>query len=109
MTTGAGRLGAAYADALHELLTGSHLVEPDGLPDLVERAVAHLGVSEAVIYLVDYEQQTLTPFPPDDATAREPQSVESTVAGRAFQRVEPPVGSGSPCSTGSSGSASSRW
>jgi serine phosphatase RsbU (regulator of sigma subunit) len=79
----------SYAGALHELLTGSHLASPEDLPDLAQRAATRLGVSEVVLHLVDYEQQALTPVAAAGVKPRDVQSVEGTVAGRAFQRVEP--------------------
>jgi serine phosphatase RsbU (regulator of sigma subunit) len=75
--------------ALNTLLQGSHLAAPDELPDLVLRAATHVGATEAVVYLVDYEQQALTPFPSGGSKPRDVQSVDGTLAGRAFQRVEP--------------------
>ena len=82
-------LAAAYAATLHELLVGTHLAAPDDLPDVVLRAAAHLGAADAVLYLVDYEQQALCPFNGRDSKPRDTQSVDGSVAGRAFQRVEP--------------------
>jgi serine phosphatase RsbU (regulator of sigma subunit) len=89
MSGSAAGLEAGYAETLHALLTGSHLSAPDELPDLVLRAAAHLGATDAVLYLVDYEQQTLSPFTGSDVKPREVQSVDGSIAGRAFQRVEP--------------------
>jgi serine phosphatase RsbU (regulator of sigma subunit) len=80
---------AGYAATLHELLKGTHLAAPDELPDVVQRAASHVGASDAVLYLVDYEQQTLTPFTGTQVKPREAQSIDGSVAGRAFQRVEP--------------------
>jgi serine phosphatase RsbU (regulator of sigma subunit) len=82
-------LTAGCAAALRELLQGSYLVAPDALADLVERSAAHLGADEAVLYLVDYEQQSLTPFAGPSSKPRDVLSVDGSVAGRAFQRVEP--------------------
>ncbi|MCU1591781.1 MAG: protein serine/threonine phosphatase [Frankiales bacterium] len=82
-------MAAGYPAALHTFLAGSHLIAPADLPALVQRSAANLGASDAVVYLVDYEQQVLTPLPAAAASAREAQSVDATVAGRAFQRVEP--------------------
>ena len=79
----------AQTRALVELLRGSHLMAPDGLPDLVLRAAAHLGAVEAFVYLSDYEQRVLTPLPVTQAPPRDPVGVDSSLAGRAFQRVEP--------------------
>jgi len=79
----------AYAAALHALLQGSHLMAPSELPGLAARAAQHVGAEQAVLYLIDYEQSTLTPLTYPGCPAREPVSVEGSVAGRAFQRVEP--------------------
>jgi serine phosphatase RsbU (regulator of sigma subunit) len=61
---------------------------PDELPDLVTTAAAHLGATDAAIYLVDYEQQSLSPFPSAGANPREVLSVDGSLGGRSFQRVE---------------------
>lgn len=88
--TAAGNADAAgYAAALHDLLAGSHLMEPSGLTDLVARTAVGFGALQTVIYLVDYEQLMLTPLPQKAAVVREVLSVEGSVAGRCFQRVEP--------------------
>jgi serine phosphatase RsbU (regulator of sigma subunit) len=55
----------------------------------VVRAAAHLHAVEAVVYLVDYEQSTLTPLPAIGCEDRDVLSVDGSVAGRVFQRVEP--------------------
>ena len=82
------KIATAYAAALQELLQGSYLMSPDELPDLLLRAVRHLGADEAFLYLVDYEQQVLTPLPVTSATPRSSASVDASLAGRAFQRIE---------------------
>jgi serine phosphatase RsbU (regulator of sigma subunit) len=88
--TAAGNADAAgYAAALHELLVGSHLIQPSQLCDLAAKAARTLGAVETVVYLVDYEQQVLTPLPQQDAPQRDTLTVEGSVAGRCFQRVEP--------------------
>jgi serine phosphatase RsbU (regulator of sigma subunit) len=88
--TGTGPPDATgYAAMLHELLQRTHLAAPDELPDLVVRAAAHIGATDAVLYLVDYEQQSLTPFTSSGSKPRDALSVDGSVAGRAFQRVEP--------------------
>lgn len=48
--------------ALRVLLRSSHLSGPSDLPDLVLAAGEELGVAEARIYLVDYEQTWLVPL-----------------------------------------------
>lgn len=89
LTESSSSLAAGYEAALHELLAGTHLAAPDELPGLVLRASLQLGATDAVLYLVDYEQQTLSPMLGSDVKPREAQSVDGSVAGRAFQRVEP--------------------
>jgi serine phosphatase RsbU (regulator of sigma subunit) len=80
---------SGHAALLHQLLAETHLAAPDHLPTVVARAAGHVGATDAVVYLVDYEQQMLTPFTGGTSTPREVQSVDGSVAGRAFQRVEP--------------------
>ncbi|MCW2571838.1 MAG: protein serine/threonine phosphatase [Frankiales bacterium] len=82
-------LVSGYAAALRELVAGSYLIEPDALPELVLRASALLGAVDAAIYLVDYEQLGLVPVHASGSKPRDVQSVEGSVAGRVFQRVEP--------------------
>jgi serine phosphatase RsbU (regulator of sigma subunit) len=77
-----------YALALHELIERSHLMAPAELPALLASAAGHLGAVETFAYLVDYEQAMLTPLPYPGCTPREVVSVDGSVAGRAFQRVE---------------------
>jgi len=79
---------ARYAAALHELLDSSHLMAPAELPALAVRAAAHLGATETVLYLVDYAQSVLTPLTYPGSAPREVLSVDGSIAGRAFQRVE---------------------
>jgi serine phosphatase RsbU (regulator of sigma subunit) len=61
---------------------------PDELPDLVAQAATHLGGIETYVYLSDYEQRMLTPLPVTKAPPRDPLAVDSSLAGRVFQRVE---------------------
>lgn len=82
------QIATAYAAALQELLRGSYLMPPDGLPDLVARACRQLGADEVCLYLVDYEQQMLTPLPVAAGPPRTNVSVDASLAGRAFQRIE---------------------
>ena len=88
-TTTSDELVGAYTAALHELLSRSHLVAPEDLPDLVQRAAEPLSVSAAVLYLIDYEQQVLTPLRSDARPPRRPLTVDASLAGRVYQRVEP--------------------
>src|SRR4051794_40114635 len=74
--------------ALRTVLRASHLSGPDDLPAMVEAAGSQLGADLSVVYLIDYEQQSLMPLnAPDDPQPAEPVEVDATVAGRAFAGV----------------------
>ena len=75
-------------DALRSLLHACHLLAPDELAATVAAEAARLGVRETVLYLADYEQATLLPVPGAGVPERPELSIEGTLAGRAFQRVE---------------------
>jgi hypothetical protein len=47
-----------------------------------------VGVRETVLYLADYEQATLLPLPGAGVPERQELSIEGTMAGRAFRRVQ---------------------
>jgi Stage II sporulation protein E (SpoIIE) len=72
--------------ALVRLLEGMHQAAPERLPSMVADAGAALGL-QAVMYLVDYRQQTLAPLTAPGGPARRPLAVEGTLAGRAFREV----------------------
>ena len=74
--------------ALRSLLDACHLLAPDRLAATVAAEVARLGVRETVLYLADYEQTTLLPVPGTGVPERQELSIEGTLAGRAFRRVE---------------------
>jgi hypothetical protein len=79
--------------ALTALLEGSYLTPPDRLPALAAAAGRMLGVG-VDIYLVDYDQLQLVPVAEATSAGRGTPdggaiSIEGTVAGRAFQLVEP--------------------
>jgi serine phosphatase RsbU (regulator of sigma subunit) len=75
-------------EELELLLRASHELEPDDLPALVERSARHAGASGARILLADYEQQELHVLVPSGEERDEPESIEATVAGRAFRTLE---------------------
>ena len=80
------RPGRGPLAALVELLEGTHRTPPERFPRVLEAAGATLGVGMTA-YLADYEQRRLVPaLPPGERRA--PLEVASTVAGRAFRRVE---------------------
>ncbi len=75
-------------DPLRSLLHASHLLAPDDLASTVAAHAGSLGARETVIYLADYEQATLVPLPGAEVPERQALAIESTMAGRAFRRVE---------------------
>ncbi|WP_055696036.1 PP2C family protein-serine/threonine phosphatase [Streptomyces prasinopilosus] len=80
----------ALPDRGHEL--PAHLLGP-----LVARQVGGLGGREISIYLQDYGQVWLVPLPGEGLAAGEPQRIDGSDAGRAFQearRVEVPQADG---------------
>ncbi|MCW2547827.1 MAG: protein serine/threonine phosphatase [Mycobacterium sp.] len=84
-------LPAGYATALHGVLQTGHLVAPDQLAQLISQGACHLGAKRTTLYLVDYEQRTLSPLLATPDPDRQPLSVEATLAGRAFRTVTPLV------------------
>lgn len=76
-----------WLDALSDVLTRSHLFQPDELAPEFDEVMAQLGV-HTTIYLVDEEQETLRPVPHPGRADPEPQPVEGSLAGRAFTMVE---------------------
>lgn len=87
---------AAALSASAALLTGSGFATPDQLPALTSAAYRALGV-EAVVYLVDHALRLLVPVvePVSAGPAGRPEppvphpmAIDSTLAGRAFRRVE---------------------
>ena len=75
-------------DALVALIDAAHLATPDQLPDLAAAAGHRLGVG-IVVYLVDYDQRELVPWPPTGLPPRPPLAISATLPGRAFRLVEP--------------------
>ncbi len=80
MTAGTEQL---WLGALGDLLTRSHLFQPDELAGAVATVMARLGV-RTTIYLVDEEQRALRAVPQDDRPDEEPVPLETSVRGRVF-------------------------
>ncbi|MGP4027023.1 PP2C family protein-serine/threonine phosphatase [Actinomadura sp. 3N407] len=84
---------------LRELVAASHLMSMEQLPDAVTRHAADTGLRDVVIYVADLQQTVLRLLTGrgHDA-ARDPghevaeYKIEGTLAGRAFQTVEPVTG-----------------
>ena len=79
----------SYAAALDAILRRAHLMSPDEMGPLTELGARLLGAEAATIWLVDYEQATLVPVLAPHDEPREAQTVDGSVAGRAFRLVEP--------------------
>jgi len=75
-------------EPLRSLLHASHLLAPDDLAATVAVHARVLGARETVLYLADYEQATLLPLPGAGVPERRELPIESTLAGRAFRRLE---------------------
>ncbi|GAA4740874.1 hypothetical protein [Actinomycetospora chibensis] len=76
--------GATWGDVFTTLTDRSHLVVGEGLSAMVDEAVRPLGL-HADVLLVDLGQRVLTSVRVDPPAA---QSVDGTLAGRAFQYGE---------------------
>ena len=79
------------ADILSELLKRASQAAPDLLVADVAAALAQAGGDHIVLYVVDYEGETLRPVSLTDALMVEPGpslSIAGTMAGRAFQSQE---------------------
>lgn len=82
--TGPG-LDAAAVEVFTTLLAATHLSRPDDLADAVAELAVPLGISELVLYLVDYEQTALIPVPRLRAPVeRSVLRIDGTLGGRAF-------------------------
>jgi phosphoserine phosphatase RsbU/P len=76
-----------WLDALSDVLSRSHLFQPDELADAVGLAVSRLGI-ETTIYLVDDEQRALHAIPQRDRAAPERFGVDDSVPGRVYCLVQ---------------------
>jgi sigma-B regulation protein RsbU (phosphoserine phosphatase) len=76
-----GDQDAGWRRALVDVLGASHLVTGDGIADIVDSALAPLGV-RIEIFLVDHEQRALRPVRPDAAAVIR---IDGTLPGRAYR------------------------
>ncbi|WP_448642715.1 PP2C family protein-serine/threonine phosphatase [Geodermatophilus sp. URMC 63] len=76
-------------DPLRALLRASHLLSADRVGTVVSAQAQRLGAREAVVYVADYAQHVLVPVPGEDVPARHELTIDGSLAGRAFRRVEP--------------------
>jgi hypothetical protein len=72
-------------------MRAAHLAGDHDLPGLFDEYAAAIGVAPIRLYLVDLQQRVLVPFLGPDGPRQdehpEPLAVESTLAGRGYQRV----------------------
>ena len=77
---------------LAALLTRSHSLHPDDVPNAVADAAAMIGASDVIVYMIDYDQHLLVPLPrrgeDRDPDALEALDVDATIGGRAYRSVE---------------------
>jgi serine/threonine protein phosphatase PrpC len=78
-----------YSNPTGDLLSAAQFAVPDDVPAIVAEHARRLGVVDAVIFLVDYEQRTLTPLPRPGREDDQAVTVEGTLAGRAFSLLAP--------------------
>ncbi|MFD5245401.1 PP2C family protein-serine/threonine phosphatase [Amycolatopsis sp. NPDC058340] len=71
--------------ALVGLLDGAHRVAPERLPEVIAAAGRALDLRIAV-YLADYDQHRLIPFP-GQPPGRVPLAIETSTAGQAYRRA----------------------
>jgi serine phosphatase RsbU (regulator of sigma subunit) len=71
--------------ALGELVRRTRGTAPSRLAPLVAECAATAGLTDVVIYLVDYGQTRLVPLPYAGMPPRLPLGVEGTLAGRAYR------------------------
>ncbi len=76
-------------DAVGSLLREMHLMAPERLAGRVAEHARQLGLGDMVLYLADYESQLLLPLGGEGVLPRSELSVDGSVAGRCFRRVEP--------------------
>jgi serine phosphatase RsbU (regulator of sigma subunit) len=72
---------------LARLLQAGQIAEPDAIVDTLMGALAPLGASDVVLYLIDYEHVALMPHPDTLDHGDDPKlaTVDGSMAGRAFQ------------------------
>ncbi|SNS53353.1 Serine phosphatase RsbU, regulator of sigma subunit [Geodermatophilus saharensis] len=76
-------------DPIRALVRASHHLPADDLGAVVAEHARRLGAHDAVVYLTDYAQHELVPLAGRGVPDRQPLTVDGSLAGRAFRRVEP--------------------
>ena len=83
-----GDQDSGWRQALVDVLAASHLVTGDGLAEILDAALAPLGVG-IEMFLVDHEQRALHPVRPAVAAAVR---IDGTLPGRAYRLNQPLTG-----------------
>jgi len=81
----AGPSDAAVSAMINELLRRTHLSAPSDLAAVIADPPRRIGARNVVLYLIDYEQQSLVPLRGSERGDLAPLSVAGTIAGRAFR------------------------
>jgi serine phosphatase RsbU (regulator of sigma subunit) len=76
-------------DPIRALLRASHRLPATGVGAVVLEHARRLGAREAVVYLADYAQHVLVPVPGEGVPGRQELTIDGSLAGRAFRRVDP--------------------
>ena len=106
-------LDRAAAELLGELLRRTHLSAPSDLAGVIADQAASIGAHDLVLYLIDYDQDTLMPLPagaegPPGAALRGRNGGRTVVQHERHPRGRPggaaTAASGFRCSTGPSAS-----
>lgn len=84
---------SAWQECVATLLRHSRLVQPSGLPALIDESLRPVR-AEATVYLVDREQMALRALPRGGTATPGPLAVDATVAGRAYTSQEVVVAPG---------------
>ncbi len=71
---------------LGRLLDQSHRLHPDGLVPMLVRELAPLGMTDVVVYVVDFEQHLLVAVPGAGPPTEVPLDIDATTAGRRSGR-----------------------
>ncbi len=82
-------LPLAAEDPIRALLRASHHLPAHRLGTVVTEQARRLGALDAVVHLADYAQHELVPLAGAGVPSRQPLTIDGSVAGRAFRRVDP--------------------
>lgn len=87
---------ALAGQVLADLMSRSHLLEPDAVAGAIADAAAPLGVRSARIYLTDLQQRYLRAMPGGTGPLAGPLAINTTIAGRAYRSTRIQRGGWSP-------------